>query len=80
VAFGIGVSFAIAFASWHLFEKRILGLKRFFPYERQRTLQRSTLPEPVVAVAPGADLGSLSSSAPPRAASQALIREGSSGR
>jgi peptidoglycan/LPS O-acetylase OafA/YrhL len=80
VAFGIGISYAIAFASWHLFEKRILALKRFFPYERQRAAQASPLSEPPVAIAPATDLGTLSSVAPPRHAAGALIEEGSTGR
>jgi peptidoglycan/LPS O-acetylase OafA/YrhL len=80
VLFGVAVSYAIAFASWHLFEKRILALKRFFPYERARAAQRSPVAESPVGVAPGADLGSLSSSAAPRVAPAALIEEGSTGR
>jgi peptidoglycan/LPS O-acetylase OafA/YrhL len=80
VAFGIGISYAIAFASWHLFEKRILALKRFFPYERQRAAQASPIGGPPVAIAPAADLGTLSSVAPPRHVPGALIEDGSTGR
>jgi peptidoglycan/LPS O-acetylase OafA/YrhL len=80
VALGIGVSYAVAFASWHLFEKRILALKRFFPYERERAIPPQPAPEPPVSIAPGADLGTLSAAAPPRTVSGALIEEGSPGR
>ena len=77
VAFGIGVSYAVAFASWHLFEKRILALKRFFPYERKTAARPQPAGEPAVSIAPGADLGTLSAGPPPRVASPALIEEGS---
>ena len=77
VAFGVGVSYAIAFASWHLFEKRVLALKRFFPYESGG---RGRAPAPPVAIAPGTDLGSLSSGNAPPAAPSALVEEASAGR
>jgi peptidoglycan/LPS O-acetylase OafA/YrhL len=80
VAFGIGVSYAVAFASWHLFEKRILALKRFFPYERQTAARPQPAAEPPVSIAPGADLGTLSAGVPPRVTPAALIEEGSTGR
>jgi peptidoglycan/LPS O-acetylase OafA/YrhL len=35
-AVSVAVSFAVAFASWHLFENPILSLKSHFPYERQK--------------------------------------------
>ncbi len=31
-AVGIGISLALAYASWHLYEQHFLKLKRFFPY------------------------------------------------
>lgn len=34
VIMGIGLSYAMAWVSWHAFEKRFLGLKRFFPYAK----------------------------------------------
>jgi peptidoglycan/LPS O-acetylase OafA/YrhL len=34
-ALSIGLSFAIAFASWYLFENPILQLKSYFPYDRE---------------------------------------------
>ncbi len=80
VALGIAVSYAIAFSSWHLFEKRVLALKRFFPYERVRVAQRSAVAETAVAVAHGADLGSLSSSTPPHDGSPSLVEGGSTAR
>jgi peptidoglycan/LPS O-acetylase OafA/YrhL len=79
VAGGVGVSYAIAFVSWHLFEKRVLALKRFFPYAGKGG-KRVQSAEPPVAIAPGADLGTLSSATAPRAASAGLIEEPSAGR
>jgi peptidoglycan/LPS O-acetylase OafA/YrhL len=35
-AISFGVSFAIAFASWYLFENPILQLKSYFPYDREQ--------------------------------------------
>ena len=77
VAFGVGVSYAIAFVSWHLFEKRVLALKRFFPYE---SAARARAPQPAVAIAPGTELGSLSSGSAPQTSSPALAEEASVGR
>ena len=39
ILFNLGataICFGIAFASWHLYEKQWLKLKRFFPYQRRR--------------------------------------------
>ena len=80
IALGIGGSYAVAFASWHLFEKRILALKRFFPYERKTAARPQPAAEPAVSIAPGADLGTLSAGATPRITSAALIEEGSTGQ
>ncbi len=44
--FGIGVSVAIAFVSWHLFEKQFLKLKRFVPYDAHRLPRAAATPPP----------------------------------
>lgn len=76
---GIGVSYALALASWHLFEKHFLAMKRFFDYERRGA--PSSLPSDVpVSIAAGADLGSLSSGLAPGLPAVGLIEEGRTGR
>lgn len=49
----IGVSYVIAFASWHLFEKHFLSLKRFFEY-RHRVVAPAALSVPAAPVIPAA--------------------------
>ncbi len=72
---GIGISYALAFASWHLFEKHFLALKRFFNYERRGVAGPLPSDAPV-SIASGADLGGLS----PRIPAVGLIEEGRSAR
>jgi len=76
---GIGISYALAFASWHLFEKHFLALKRFFNYERRGAAGPLPSDTPV-SIAAGADLGSLSSGIAPRIPAVGLIEEGRTGR
>ncbi len=76
---GVGISYALAFASWHLFEKHFLALKRFFNYERRRATGPLPSGAPV-SIAAGADLGSLSSGIAPRIPAVGLIEEGRTGR
>ena len=76
---GIGLSYALAFTSWHLFEKHFLALKRFFNYDRRGA--SAPLPsDPPVSIAPGADLGILSSGIAPRIPAVGLVEEGRAGR
>ena len=44
MAFAIGVSFILAFLSWHLYEKQFLKLKRCFPYGSEGAIPRGDLP------------------------------------
>ena len=76
---GIGISYALALASWHFFEKHFLALKRFFNYERPGAAAPLRLETPV-SIAAGADLGSLSSGVAPPIPAVGLIEERPVGR
>jgi peptidoglycan/LPS O-acetylase OafA/YrhL len=76
---GVGISYVLAFASWHLFEKHFLALKRFFNYERRKVAAPLPSDAPV-SIAPGVDLGGLGPGIAPRIPAVGLIEEGRAGR
>jgi peptidoglycan/LPS O-acetylase OafA/YrhL len=76
---GVGISYVLAFASWHLFEKHFLALKRFFNYERRKVAAPLPSYAPV-SIAPGVDLGGLGPGIAPRIPAVGLIEEGRAGR
>ena len=56
IAGGIAVTYVLALASWNLFEKHLLALKRFFPYEgaKEAAAPRGSSVPAEVAVLPSA--------------------------